>query len=134
MTGDSSGGILVGGIGADTIKGGPDRSILIGGQGADTVAGGSADDIVIGGYTLYDGFFTALEAILAEWQSSDSYATRVSKIKTGVAGGYKLVSGTTVLDNGAVDTLIGGLGVDWFFQGTGDKIKDLNNGGTETVN
>jgi hypothetical protein len=124
MTGDSTGGVLVGGAGADTIRGGAGRSILIGGAGADSVTGGSGDDIVIGGTTSYDGSFAALEAILAEWQSADSYATRVSKIRTGVTGGYKLVNGTTVHDDAAVDTLTGGPGADWFFQGAGDVITD----------
>jgi hypothetical protein len=33
-----------------------------------------------------------------------------------------------------LDTLGGGLGLDWFWQFTGDVVSDLHNGGTETVN
>jgi Ca2+-binding RTX toxin-like protein len=132
LAGDAAGGILVGNTGADTIQGGSGRSILIGGKGADSVTGGSGDDVVIGGSTSYDANDVALEALLAEWQSADPYATRVSTMKSGVPGGYKLVFGTTVQDDATADTLTGGAGQDWFFQGTGDTITDLNS--NETVN
>jgi hypothetical protein len=33
-----------------------------------------------------------------------------------------------------VDTLTGGLSLDWFWPFTGDVVSDLNTGGTETVN
>src|SRR5262249_2879994 len=116
LTGDSAGGVLVGGAGADTLTGGSGRRILIGGQGADTVKGGSADDIVIGGNTSYDANNAALMTLLAEWQSSDSYATRVAKIKSGtLPGGVKLVAGATVANDSAADHLTGGAGLDWFF-------------------
>jgi hypothetical protein len=61
-------------------------------------------------------------SILAEWQSSDSYATRFSDIDTGTGGGlngtHKLNYGTTVFDNRKVNTLTAQPGtaiVDWFF-------------------
>jgi hypothetical protein len=132
LTGNSHGNILIGGAGTNTITGGSGRSILIGDTGAATIKGGSGDDIVIGGYTNYDASSTAhdiaLEAILGEWQSADSYTTRISKIKAGLPGGYKLVWGTTVHDNGKVDTLTGGGGMNWFFKGTKDKITDYHSG------
>jgi hypothetical protein len=132
ITGDAQGNILIGGPGTNTITGGSGRSILIADKGAGTVKGGSGDDIVIGGYTNYDASSTAndlaLEAILAEWQSADSYTTRISKIKAGLPGGYKLVWGTTVYDNGQVDTLTGGGGMDWFFEGAKDTITDYQSG------
>jgi len=131
ITGDAKGGILIGGAGVDTITGGSGRSILIGDKGADKVTGGSSDDIVIGGYTSYDGSSTAndqaLDAILTEWQSSDSYLTRIAKITAGVSGA-KFVWGTTVLDDGAANTLTGGGGMNWFFKGAHDKITDLQPG------
>jgi hypothetical protein len=52
-------------------------------------------------------------AIMAEWQSSDSFATRVAKIKAGVAGGARFVLGTTVFSNGKVNSLNGGGGSNW---------------------
>jgi Ca2+-binding RTX toxin-like protein len=103
LIGNSQGNILIGGASSNTIKGGTGRSILIGGKGKDTVTGGSGNDILIAGYTNYDTSSKAndiaLEAILAEWQSADAYGTRVTKIKAGLPGGYKLVWGSTVNDN-----------------------------------
>jgi hypothetical protein len=137
LTGNSLGNILIGGTGNDVIQGGSGRSILIGGAEADQVTGGSADDIVIGGIVTYanQGNFAALEAILAEWQSTDSYLTRINKIKNlgvGPANQYKLVWGSTVLDDAAPDTLTGGAGTDWFFaklaNGVVDTITDLTAG------
>jgi hypothetical protein len=97
LVGNDFGNILIGGTGADTIMGGSWRSILIGGGGQDHITGGatSGGDILIGGTTSYDGDtvtnMTALMAILAEWQSSDSFSTRFTKIDTGtIRGGYKL--------------------------------------------
>jgi Ca2+-binding RTX toxin-like protein len=134
LTGDSTGGVLVGGAGADNLTGGSGRSILIGGKGADTVKGGSADDIVIGGNTSFDANNAALMTLLAEWQSADSYATRISKIKSGtLPGGVKLVAGVTVANDGAADVLTGGAGQDWFFANLPqDTITDLAAG--EQVN
>jgi len=64
----------------------------------------------------------SLMSILAEWQSNDSYATRFADINTGAGGGLngtnKLNDGTTVRDNGTVNTLTAQAGdavVDWFF-------------------
>jgi hypothetical protein len=138
LTGNAAGNILIGGIGADTINGGSGRSILIGDKGADHVTGGGADDIVIGGYTAFDASSLvndqALEKILAEWQSANAYATRVSNIKTGagLTGGNKLGWASTVHDDVAVNVLKGNAGSDWFFKGTHDTIADLQGG--EQVN
>jgi acrosin len=116
LTGDSAGGVLVGGAAADNLKAGAGRSILIGGRGADTLTGGPTDDLLIAGNTVYDANDAALMTLLTEWQSADSYTTRIAKIRSGVLpGGVRLVAGTTVLDDGAADHLIGGGGLDWFF-------------------
>jgi Ca2+-binding RTX toxin-like protein len=108
---------------------------LIGGRGNDVVKGGSGDDIVIGGFTDYDSSSDAhdqaLMAIFAEWQSSDSYLTRIARIKAGVSGA-RFVFGTTVHDDGNSSKLTGGAGSDWFFKGAHDIITDLKSG--ETVN
>jgi hypothetical protein len=133
LTGSSQGNILIGGTGADTITGGSGASILIGDKGADQVLGGSGGDILIGDYTTYDTMSTAHEnslmAILAEWQSGDSYFTRFTDIDTGTGGGLnganKLRFGSTVLSDGSADTLTAaasGSALDWYFQGTGDTI------------
>jgi Ca2+-binding RTX toxin-like protein len=135
------GNILIGGPSSDTARdtiiGGSGRSILIGGKGNDSVQGGSADDIIIGGYTDYDNSSDAndqaLEAILTEWQSADSYTTRIATIKAGVGPvPAKFVFGTTVHDDGNASTLTGGPATDWFFKGTRDTIIDVATG--EQVN
>jgi PhoPQ-activated pathogenicity-related protein len=134
ITGNSQGNILLGGAGNDTIQGGSARSLLIGDTGADHLTGGSNPDIIISGYTDYDANFAALQSILAEWQSANSYATRISHIKNGggLNGSSTLAAGTTVHDDSAADTLTGAGGVDWFFANASDLITDLASG--EQVN
>jgi hypothetical protein len=136
LTGDSQGNILIGGAGADQIFGGIGASLLIGGGANDTVTGGSGGDILIGGSTTFDQAHNeaALMSILAEWQSSKPYATRVHDLKVGggLNGSNTLVLGTTVLDDGGADSLTGGSHIpgalDWFFQGSHDKIHHLESG------
>jgi hypothetical protein len=138
LTGNAQGNILIGGAGADTISGGPGRSILIGDKGADTITAGSGDTILIGGYTDYDSSSLAndqaLESILAEWQSANPYALRISQIKSGggLNGPNRLVWGGTVHDDGSANTLIDGAGMDWFFAEALDTIKNQKPG--EQVN
>ena len=105
LTGNSQGNILIGRTGTNTIKGGTGRSILIGGKGKDTVTGGSGNDILIAGYTDFNNSSLAndlaLDSILAEWQSGNSYSTRISHIKNGggLNGSNKFDWGVTVHDN-----------------------------------
>jgi Ca2+-binding RTX toxin-like protein len=134
LTGDALNNIIRGGGGNDTIVGGGGNDILIGGQGAanlsaagsgrsiliggkstvaQTLTGSAQDDILIGGYTSYDSYSLAhdqaLMALLAEWTSADSEATRESKITSGVGPGakdkFKLLA--TVFSDGATDTING---------------------------
>jgi ELWxxDGT repeat protein len=122
--------VLIGGPGNDTLYGGSGRNLLIGGPGADTLYAGSAGDILIGGTTSYDANTaadqTALAFIMLEWDSTDSYSTRVSRLSgsgrkgsAGLNGSYFLNS-STVFDDGAADQLHGyaqaaGAALDWFF-------------------
>jgi hypothetical protein len=67
---------------------GTGRNILIGGGiGGDTSVG-DGNDILVSGRTEYDSNSTvhqaALEAILAEWASGQSYAHRITRISNGV--------------------------------------------------
>jgi hypothetical protein len=139
LTGDSQGNILIGGSGSDRITGGSGASLLIGDAGADTLSGGSGGDILIGDATSFDTMTPsneqALMAILAEWQSADSYATRFFDINTGSGGGLngtaKLNFGTTVIDDGAADTVTAAAtsaALDWFFRGTGDVLRNVEPG------
>jgi hypothetical protein len=123
LIGNAQGNILIGGNGADTINGGSGRNLLIGGRGNDSITGGGAGagDILIGGYTSYDQALNeaALMSILAEWQSADSYATRISALR---GGAYPLALGSTVLDDGGTDRLYGFGSANWFFKGSNATI------------
>jgi Ca2+-binding RTX toxin-like protein len=115
------------------------RDVLIGGLGADNINGGTDDDLLINGTTFYDANVPALQAIMNEWASANSYATRINNLRLGAglsAGNYLQAAGAgrTVFDDGTADNQTGGAGLDWFFTGTGDAITDLGNGGPETVN
>jgi RTX calcium-binding nonapeptide repeat (4 copies) len=97
------------------------RDILIGGAGLDRLRGGSDDDLLIGGTTAHDNNIAALLQILAEWTSTDDYATRTDKLRNGTGGLPKLDT-TTVLDRGRHP--VGNQGLDWFFTGLGDQLPD----------
>jgi hypothetical protein len=107
---DGGGGptVAVGGTGGVTLEGGSGRSILIAGAGGGHLIGGSEDNILIGGYTAYDNNLAALQAILAEWNSADSFAARV----TALSGYFNT---GTVFDNDVADRLQGGGDQNWFF-------------------
>jgi uncharacterized protein (TIGR03118 family) len=106
--------ILLGGTGMDHLVGGHNRDILIGGPDSDRISGHQNDDILIGGTTTHDGDRVALLQILDEWTSSDSFNTRVDKLTNGT-GGLPALNDTTVVDDGALDHLFGGPGLDWVF-------------------
>jgi parallel beta-helix repeat protein len=125
LIGGSGGNLILGGAGNDSLVGGTGRDLVIGGGGADTLTG-RGNDLLISGTTSYDNNLTALEALLAEWASADSYATRIAKIKTGaVPGGFALNS-TTVQDDLATNLLQDGIGStgDWFVVNPRDTVKN----------
>jgi uncharacterized protein (TIGR03118 family) len=111
--------VVLGGPGNDFLHAGLGRDLLIGGTGKDWLFGNGNSDVLIGGETTHDDNSADLLAILAEWNSSDSYATRISKLKSGT-GGLPALNSTTVLDDGVADQLFGGPGQDWFFKGPHD--------------
>jgi Ca2+-binding RTX toxin-like protein len=130
VSGSSVGNVLVGGGGSDRLIGGQGRDILIGGaglpMGTTLQAGnppatnlGQGGAILIGGTTNYDSDAVALAAFLAEWSSSDDYATRVNVLSASL-------NATTVhehrLDNQQIDKLYGGTGMDWYFAGMMDML------------
>ena len=95
LTAAGSGNDVLIGEAADTTltDTGTGRNILIaGGAGGDTLVG-NGNDILVSGTTEYDSNnpanIAALDAILAEWASSDSYAKRIKKIKMGVRRGRR---------------------------------------------
>jgi len=130
---------LVGGGGSDRLIGGQSRDILIGGAGPSTLQAGSnpipaqGGAILIGGTTDYDGDATALAGFLAEWGSSDDYATRIASLSASLYADKPGTPGTpgTVHDNLLADKLYGGTGMDWFFKGMADMY--FNRTTDETV-
>jgi Ca2+-binding RTX toxin-like protein len=120
LQGGSGPDVLVGNGKSDTLYGGTGRNILIGGGGTDQIFGQQgAGNIEIGGTTAYNLDPTALAAILAEWSRPDEgYRTRIAHIeglKPGGLNGAYFLNTNTVHDDGSVDTLDGGAGMDWFF-------------------
>ncbi|MFN0055002.1 MAG: calcium-binding protein, partial [Planctomycetales bacterium] len=147
LTGNNLSNLIIGGAGNDTVLGGSGRDIVVGGSGADLVRGGSDDDILVSGTMSYYSEATrvlnqaAITAIMAEWTRTDAdYSTRLSRLKNGggLNGTTELNSTTVALDDGAIDTLIGDSGVDWFlgalFSQTPDTFSNIGDGGRETIN
>ena len=118
LIGDSGNDVLVENAGSDNLQGDAGRDLLIGGLAADGLDGGADDDILIGGATSHDGSLAALGAVMAEWASNNNYATRIANLANGGGlNGTTRLDLTNVFDDGAVDTLRGRLGLDWFFCG-----------------
>jgi hypothetical protein len=133
LTGHGSNEILIGGKG---------RDLLIGGTGAAMLNAGVGDDILIGGWTnydisssgmTYDKKLAALEAIMAEWGSTDPYGTRLNKLTGSLnTNTVPSLNTNTVHDNlsngvAIVDTLSGNAAAnDWFFAGLNDNVTGKN--------
>ena len=124
--------VVVGNAGNDRLAGGSGRDILIGGAGLDALFGGDDEDILIAGKTDYDGVYSKLVELKTEWTSSNSYATRIARLRAGVGATLsKLKAKDTVdTDAGEIDTMTGGPDLptaetDWFFRASNDVITDL---------
>jgi hypothetical protein len=142
VAGSTANNVVTGGGGTNQLTGGLGRDLLIAGLGASRLFAGSAGDILIGGWsmytdltgtaTTYDQKVTALEAIMAEWGSADSYAMRVNALSNGGGlNGTYLLNASTVHDNGQVDALSGitaAAPLDWFLTSASDIIKHKNPG------
>jgi hypothetical protein len=129
----SGNSVLIGGSGKTTLTDtSTGANILIGGPGADTLTG-NGNDILISGTTNYDSNtpqnIAALDAILAEWSSSDSYSLRISKIMSGVgAGGADALNTTTCQSDGVANTVSDGASGaqnNWFIVNSKDKVRKL---------
>ena len=140
LQGNGGDDVLIGGSKNDSLIGGAGRDLLIGGAGADTLGNtlsgtGGGDDILIGGTSSLSNNVVALNAVMAEWTSANSYASRVFNLFNG--GG---VNGTTMLnkltvqnDSSSADRLTGGSEIDWFFQSSGDVLDAINGETVTTV-
>lgn len=123
LVGGGGNNILLGGPGDDVLFGRRGRDILIGGTGRDFLSGGANDDLLIGGSTTHDADTPALLQILAEWASTDAYNTRIDKLRNGTDG-LPILDAMTVVDDGQRDKLFGRSGLDWFFAGPADLLRD----------
>lgn len=123
LVGGSGNNVLVGGSGSDILIGGTGHNILIAGTGPSKLystplgvtEASTSGSILIAGTTAYDNNDSALSTIMAEWGSSDSYATRVAKIRNGTLAGGVALSTSTIVASKAVDQLFAGTGYDWFW-------------------
>jgi hypothetical protein len=144
--GSAANNVLTGHGSNELLTGGRGRDLLIAGTGAATLNAGAGDDILIGGSTNYDigsssgtthaKQLAALDAIMAEWGSADSYTTRVNDLLNGGGGkGSSLLNTSTVHQNGRADTLFGttGSAFDWFVAGLTDVVKNKKSGEVQTT-
>jgi hypothetical protein len=123
LTGDGGADVLSGGAGEDFLKGGGGRDVLLGGDDEDELWGGIDDDLLIGGITSHDDDITALDLIIAEWDSARRFPERVDNLRSGSGpilegtGVALIASGPdqNVFDDGDEDELHGESGRDWFF-------------------
>lgn len=121
--------LLVGGSGNDTITGGGGRNVIVGGSGADHLYGGSASDLIIAGTPNFANLSTALDAIMAEWNTNSSSILRMAYL-TGTAGGlnqgYYLNASTIAQNTTGVDTIDGFGGGDAIFGNfSGAGLRDV---------
>ena len=135
LTGNSLANTLVGNDGNDSLLGGSGRDILIGGLGGDPLNGGLDDDILIAGRTLSDASIAQLIDLQTQWVSANTYSTRITNLRAGVGASLaSLQAGINVLnDSGAIDTLTGAAGTDWYFRALDDVISDLFGGEIEDL-
>lgn len=118
--------VLIGGDGNDRVIGSSGRDVLIGGRDTDRLDGGEDEDLLIGGSTDFDASHAALLAILGEWTSPTSLATRATNLLTGAHGLPRLALGETVHDDETLDCLLGGNSHDWYFAMLGDALYQVD--------
>jgi hypothetical protein len=119
--------MIVGGTGSNKLYGGVGRSVLIAGPGASLLSAGGGDAILLAGTTIYNANDAALLAILDEWNSNESYATRSADIEgTGndplAQNGPYYLNASTVHSNGLVNHLATSGGLALFFQNSRDIV------------
>ena len=137
MNGGAGNDILIGGGGNDTLNGGGGSDLLIGAGGNDSLSSGTGSDLMIGESTTYDSNITALDAILAEWSSSDSYSDRINFLMNGGGlNGSFVLNNSTVINDVAANVLTGGGGTgqnNWYiiYSTGGDTV--TNNSPNETI-
>ena len=129
LEGNDGNDILSGGSGNDELEGDAGRDLLFGGLGSDLLKGDSDGDLLVGSRVTFENDVVALQLVLAEWTSNRSYTSRVANLR-GTGSGTRLngttfLNASTVLNDNAIDTLMGSSGQDWFL---GTVVQDLFSG------
>jgi hypothetical protein len=133
LDGGAGNNVLLGGRGHDTLSGGGSgHNLLLAGRGPASLVAGSGGDILVAGPTKFDartaaGNFKAVNAIMAEWTSDDSYQARVTALSgpnPGRLNGTTFLNATTVPPpaHPSAVTLVGGSDLDWVLTEPGDTL------------
>jgi hypothetical protein len=126
LKGGGGNSLLVGGAGNDKLTGSSTLSVLIGGAGADTITAQGTGDLVIAGLVDFDDPTNCdnnpkLCDLLHAWADpTHTYNQRAAAVAALLAG--------HVSNDGAVDTLNGGPGLDLFYLSAGDVLKGNQKG------
>jgi hypothetical protein len=139
--GETGKNILIGNGAFDTLTdNGSGRNILIGaGSGGDTITG-DGNDILVSGTTFYDSDtganIAALDAILDEWNSTQKYAVRITRIMNGLTPELLALNSSTITPDTNANTLSDGTGqaanANWFIASSQDTVTE-NGGETDTI-
>jgi len=134
LFGGAGNDLLVGGLKGtdlgDRLHGEDGDDVLFGYLGADTLSGGAGEDLLVGDAFNYpnEELYATLTGTAALWASGESYQDRVASLLSDT-----LLSGLTIVNDGAVDRLSGEGDLDWFFYTFGlDLALDRVGGEEET--
>lgn len=125
LYGNEGNNVLIGGAGNDALFGGDGFDVLIGGLGSDVARGGGGDDLLIGGTTTYDRSDEQLLQLLATWSAPQTLAQRTGTLSNPGAA-IRLIHGDTMQHDQAIDSLVGGVGADWYFNSPEDMLWGLS--------
>jgi hypothetical protein len=117
IVGGKKNNVILGGTGNDTLIGGKGLDVLIGGLGEDVIVGQQGSDLLVGGTTDFDDDAATLAEILRRWSGPGSYLHRIEDVS-------EILTAEALHDDGAVDILLGGQGLDWLLGDDGDLTPD----------
>ena len=130
VDGGANNDIIIAAVGNDMLNGGAGIDLLVGGAGEDAIDGGSGQDLLIAGSIDLDA--TELQNIQAEWTSGKPLTERIDNILGHTSGGLNgtsfLVPGNTVLDDEAVDSVLGNIDEDLLLYDFGEDGSDYQAG------
>lgn len=111
------GGTLLTDLG-DVITGGAGNDFIVGHYGADSLYGGAGQDLIVAGSLNFTNLAASVYSIQSEWLSSRTIAEKVNNLR-GIGVGPRsngdsfFSAGQTVLDDAAVDQILGSEDADW---------------------